>query len=171
MARLALFPPFTADLKVIVPAGGDPAPQTARAARDTPLSGKAFLQLRGRLLVEHVLDFLRECGLQRIWVVAGQEQLARIPSRHAFVGVAQPPGAPFFDNLFAGCNAAQPRPGEPVLIVFGDHPFNTPSALQLFLARSAAMFDKADFFHAMPLQSSYQEYGSGSTGRPCTCVR
>ena len=158
MARLALPAPFTADLKVIVPAGGDPAPATGRGARDAPLTGKAFLPVRGRLLVEYVLDFLRECGLRRVWVVAGQDQLARIPSRHSFVGVPQPPGTRFFENLRAGCDAAQPRPGEPVLVVFGDHPFNTVSALQLFLARSAAMLDEADFFHAMALQASYREY-------------
>ena len=158
MARLALPAPFTADLKVIVPAGGDPAPPNATVPPGTPLSGKAFLPLRGQLLVEYVLDFLRECGLRRIWVVAAEDQLTRIPSRHAFVGVPQPPGTRFFDNLLAGCHAAQPRPGEPVLVVFGDHPFNTTSALQLFLERSAAMLDEADFFHAMALQASYREY-------------
>ena len=151
--------PFTADLKVIVPAGGDPATETAATAGEVPLSGKAFLRLRDRLVIEYVLEFLSASGLRRIWIVARDEQLSRVPARHVFTPVPERPGATFLDNLIAGCDAAAPAAGEPVLIVFGDHPLNSPRALQMFLARCASRLSQADFFHAMALQDSYREYG------------
>ena len=150
--------PFTSDLKVIVPAGGDSTPPETRVARDEPLTGKAFLRLRDRLVIEYVLDFLRECGLRQVWVVGNQDQLARLPARHEFSPVPERSGATFLDNLIAGCDAAQPAPGESVLVVFGDHPLNCPAALRLFLSRCAQRLPHADFFHAMALQESYREY-------------
>ena len=157
MSSIELPAPFTCDLKVIIPAGGDAVRPRAGEA-ESPLSGKAFLRLKGRLVIEYVLDFLQECGLRRIWIVAPEEQLARIPPRYAFQRVPQPPGARFFDNLLAGSAAASPAAGEPLLIVFGDHPLNGPGALQQFLARCGEQLGEADFFHALPLQESYRAY-------------
>jgi hypothetical protein len=151
--------PFNSDLKVIVPAGGDPAIERPHRGREVPLTGKAFLRLRERLVIEYVLDFLRDCGLRRVWVVAKGDHLARVPPRHVFTPVPQRTDATFFDNLVAGCDAAGLAPGEPVLIVFGDHPLNSPAALRLFLSRCAERLPTADFFHAMSLQASYREYG------------
>ena len=78
---------FGPDLKVLVLAGSDqgPGPQPAIATPESPLSGKAFLRLHGRLVIEYVLDVLRECGLTRIWVLAPDHHLAQIPSQHRFV--------------------------------------------------------------------------------------
>ena len=156
---MKLPPPFDSDLKVLIPAGGD-APPTAGDGRQRrgPLSGKAFLKLRDRLVIEYVLEFLRECGLGRVAVVAHERNLQRIPSRHAFLPVPQPAGAGLFDNLLAGYAALSAAPDEPVLIVFGDHPLNSRAALQLFLTRCAALLDEADFFHALALSQSYREY-------------
>ena len=151
------------NLKVIVPAGGDAPPAAPPGTPEAPLTGKAFLQLKDRLVIEYVLDFLRDCGLRRIWVVAPADALARIPSRHAFTAVPQPPGASFFDNLLAGCAAAAPAAGEPVLIAFGDHPLNAPVALEFFLSRCLGLLDQADFFHALSLQDSYRDYASWFT--------
>jgi CTP:molybdopterin cytidylyltransferase MocA len=151
--------PFDSDLKVLIAAGGDALPSEPDSGRSGgPLSGKAFLKLRDRLVIEYVLDFLRECGLGRPWVVAHERNLARIPARHAFVPVAQRAGAGFFENLLAGSAALSAAPGEPVLIVFGDHPLNSRAALQFFLSRCAELLDQADFFHALALKESYRAY-------------
>jgi CTP:molybdopterin cytidylyltransferase MocA len=155
-------PPFGPDLKVLVLAGSDTAPraEARQDAREVPLRDKAFLPLRGRLVIEYVLDLLVECGLTRIWVLAGDEQLARIPGRHRFTGVPQQPGARFFANLLAGSAALQPGPGEPVLVLFGDHPVETPAALRFFLEQCAELVDRADFLHALAVRSSYHEYAA-----------
>jgi molybdopterin-guanine dinucleotide biosynthesis protein A len=146
--------PFDSDLKVLVLAGGE----AHRSVRGGVLAGKAFLKLRGRLVIEYVLDVLRECGLGRPWVVAEEQHLALIPARHAFIPVAQPAGGGFFDNLLAGHEAVSPAAGEPLLIVFGDHPLNSRVALELFLGRCADGLDQADFFHALALEDPYREY-------------
>ena len=152
-------PPFDSELKVLIPTAGD-APPAAGEGRQSrgPLSEKAFLKLRDRLVIEYVLDFLRECGFGRVAVVAHERNLARIPARHAFMPVPQPAGAGFFDNLLAGYAELSLAPDEPVLIVFGDHPLNSRAALHLFLARCAELLDEADFFHALALRQSYREY-------------
>ena len=151
--------PFTSDLKVIVAAGGDAGRKGAVSAREVPLHGKAFLRLRDRLVIEYVLDFLRDSGLPRVWIIAKEEAMARLPARHVFTPVPERPEATFLANLIAGCEAAAPAPDEPVLIVFGDHPLNTPRALHLFLARCAPRLSKADFFHALSLQDAYRDFG------------
>ena len=146
--------PFDSNLKVLVLAGGAADPSVRRGA----LSGKAFVTLRDRLVIEYVLDFLRDVGLRRVWVVAHERNLARIPARHAFVPVPQPPAGGFFDNVLAGHAAMSPGPNEPVLIVFGDHPLNSRAALHLFLTRCAEQLDEADLFHAIALQDAYAKY-------------
>lgn len=155
--------PFGPDLKVLVLAGSDPRTPVGRAHRrlrgaEVPLHHKAFLQLRGRLVVEYVLDWLRDAGLQRIWVLGPREHLARIPSHHAFVPILQRPGARMFANLSAARAALEPEPDEPVLVVFGDHPLTTPAALRSFLAHCRESIDSADFFHAVSLQTSYRAF-------------
>jgi hypothetical protein len=152
--------PFGSDLKVLVLAGSDhgPARQHATASPESPLSGKAFLRLRGRLVIEYVLDVLRECDLTRIWVLAPEHHLAQIPSHHRFVPVPQQPGARFFANLSAGAAALDPQDGEAVLVAFGDHPVTSARALQRFLDRCAQLREEADFFHGLALQAPYREY-------------
>jgi len=152
--------PFGPDLKVLVLAGSDQGSgrQPATATPELPLSGKAFLRLHGRLVIEYVLEVLRECGLTRIWVLAPEDHLAQIPSHHPFVPVPQQPGARFFANLSAGAAALAPQDGEAVLVAFGDHPVTSPRALQLFLHRCAELREEADFFHALALQQPYREY-------------
>jgi hypothetical protein len=152
---------FGPDLKTLVLAGSDPPASgaPARSERESPLPDKAFRLLRGRLVVEYVLELLQECGLRRIWVVAPDRQLARIPARHLITGIPQQPGARFFANLLAGSRVMQPQPDEPVLVVFGDHPVQAPNAFYAFLAACAEQLDHADFFHGLATQSAYREYG------------
>jgi hypothetical protein len=52
----------------------------------------------------------------------------------------------------------QARPGEPVLVVFGDHPLQTPNGVRVFLARCSELLEEADFFHALALQAPYRQY-------------
>lgn len=156
--------PFGPDLKVLVLAGSDPPTPVARVrgrlgGREVPLRNKAFLRLRGRLVVEHVLDWLREAGLERIWVLGPPNLLARIPDRHRFEPLHQPKGARIFASLSAAHTALQPEPDEPVLVVFGDHPLTTPTAARTFLRHCRDRLDEADFFHAVSLQSSYRDFG------------
>lgn len=160
-------PPFGPDLRVLVLAGSHPTPSIdpeAPLERERPLADKAFQPLRGRLVVEYVLDLLRACGLTRVWVLAPGHLLARIPARYPFTPVAQVPGASFWANLLAGAAAMHPGEGEPVLVVFGDHPIMSPAALHAFLAACASRLDEADLFHALALQRSYREYASWFTG-------
>ena len=154
---------FGADLKTLVLGAGDSRSSAPLAASDSrrelPLEGKAFRTLRGRLVIEYVLDLLQECGLRRIWVLATDVELRRISPRYRFTAIAQPPGAQFFTNLLAGAAVMSPAPDEPILVMFGDHPVTAPRAFTAFLATCAAQLEAADFFHGFALRAAYQEYG------------
>jgi len=154
--------PFGPNLKVLVLAGSD-ASLSATSGNvsgqgEFPLAGKAFLTLRGRLVIEYVLDLLRACGLTQVWVLSPAQQLAQIPAPHQFIPLAQQPGARFFGNLSAGFSAMGLHAGEPALLVFGDHPVTSAKALQHFLARCGELLEEADLFHALALQARYREY-------------
>jgi CTP:molybdopterin cytidylyltransferase MocA len=158
---MTLPPPFGADLKVLVLAGSGPVPRRRPAGtRESPLADKAFLPLRGRLIVEYGLEMLRDCGLRRVWLLAPEQELSRVPRGHDFTPVLQQPGAGFFANLSAASTALEPRPGEPVLVIFGDHPFLTPSALHAFLTGCSEQLEDADLLHALALQAQYREYAA-----------
>ena len=159
--------PFTADLKVLVLAGSNPVSERRRRSREqrrqrgeteVPLENKAFLTLRSRLVIEYVLDWLEECGLHRIWVLAPDESLARIPDSYHFEPLPQAPGSTIVTNLTSAYDAVQPAADEPVLVVFGDHPLNTPAALDDFLSEAAGMLDQADYFHGIALRSAYRDF-------------
>lgn len=162
MLPTAVPEPLGPDLKTLVLAGADSRssrpPAVSRGRRERPLEAKAFQLLQGQLVIEYVLDLLRECGLRRIWVLAPGSDLERIPRRHEFTAIAQEPGAGLFTNLIAGAAAMNPAAGEPVLVMFGDHPVKAPRAFQAFLASCAAQLEDADFFHGFALQGSYREY-------------
>lgn len=159
--------PFGPDLKVLVLAGTDSKTSTepdGQLERKVPLTDKAFQPLHRRLVVEYMLDALLACGLTRVWLLAPEHLLARIPPRYQFTPVAQVPGASFWANLLAGAAVMKPGGGEPVLVAFGDHPMTTPVALRVFLAGCASRLGEADFFHALALQRSYREYAAWFTG-------
>jgi hypothetical protein len=157
-------PPFTSELKVLVLAGSNelPSPEEvelrARRGRETPLEGKAFLSLRGRLVIEYVLDWIRAAGLERVWVLGPAECLSLIPARYVFTRIEQTPGASLATNLEQAKQAMQPADDEPTLVVFGDHPLITARALHDFLAFCGAHLDHADFFHGMALTESYAAF-------------
>jgi len=109
--------PFGPDLKVVVLAGSNPISAHRRRVREQrrrrgepeiPLENKAFLKLRGQLVIEYVLDWLHEAGLHRIWVLAEEHGLHRIPPRHRFTPIPQLPGATVFVNLSAAYAQLQP---------------------------------------------------------------
>lgn len=153
--------PLGPDLKVLVLAGSDRRRRMRRrspdGAREVPLSDKAFLPLHGRLVIEYVLDWLQECGLHNIWVLAQADMLARIPPRYSIHAVEQPPVTSVFVNLSRAHAALDPAADEPVLVVFGDHPLNSPAALQIFLTRCAGLLPELDFAHAFALRQAYGE--------------
>lgn len=162
-------PPFSADLKVLVLAGSNPVSKRRerlrkrrheRGEREVQLQNKAFLTLRGRLVIEYVLDCLHSCGLRHVWVLATEEALQRIPDRYRFTPILQRPGATVFVNVSAAHAEIRPGPDEPVLVLFGDHPVNTPGALIAFLTRCAEHLDSADFFHGFALTEAYERYAA-----------
>jgi len=156
--------PFGPDLKVLVLAGDDspaaPSRRPGQGTRDVPLPDKSFRPLHGQLVVEYVLDLLRDSGLTRIWLLASAGQLARLPARHQVIGVLQPPEADFAADLTIAAAAVAAGPDEPVLVVFGDHPVQTPAALRVFLTRCRDQIEEADFFHALATRTAYREYGA-----------
>jgi hypothetical protein len=145
---------------VVVLAGSDAAspPAGARAAdAESPLADKAFVPLRGRLVIQHVLDFLSHCGCRRVHVVAPAQQLARLTLTHSITPVPSRGGS-FFESLLAGSQAVAPAADEPVLLVFGDHPVNSVPAFRWFLRCTRDQIGEADLFHAFALQASYRDY-------------
>ena len=89
---MTLPPPFNKDLKVLVLAGANQVPAgnlydaSHHTDGETPLEAKSFLRLRGRLIIEYVLDWILEAGLRRIWVLAPEQCLATIPAEYEFRG-------------------------------------------------------------------------------------
>lgn len=156
--------PFTSELKVLILAGSNelPSPREveirARRGKETPLEGKAFLQLHGRLVIEYVLDWLREAGLEKVWVLAPAECLALIPEQHSFMPIEQTPGASLATNLQEAKDVLCPADGEPTLVVFGDHPLTTARALHDFLSFCGTRLHEADFFHGMATTEAYAAF-------------
>ena len=159
--------PFDRRTKVLVLAGANAvsergrrieAERIVRGAPEVPLEDKAFLTLRGRLVIEYVLDCLGEFGFERRWVLGKRECLDRIPPQHDFTPLAQLPGSTIGANLAAAHGAILPEPDEPILVVFGDHPLMTPTALSEFLAACARGLHEADFFHGVAVKTAYEAF-------------
>ncbi len=159
--------PFDSDLKVLVLAGSNSVSDRRRRRRadrlgrgepEVPLENKAFLRLRSRLVIEYMLDTLEECGLSRVWILAPEHSLRRIPARYGFQPLIQRPGATLAANLSLAYTGIDPQPDEPVLVLFGDHPLTTPAAVRDFLASCGPQVDRADYFHGVALQEAYAEY-------------
>jgi len=161
---MALPPPFSAQLKVLVLAGANSVPSgdLDEASHDfdgeTPLEAKSFLHLRGRLVIEYVLDWLAEAGLRRVWVLAPERCLAVIPEGYEFEPIPQRPGASLANNLRHAKEVIPLGIDEPALVVFGDHPLTTASALLDFLRFCAPRLEEADIFHGLALRDAYLEY-------------
>lgn len=161
---MSLPSPLSEDLKVLVLAGANllPAGNLDEAshllAEDTPLEAKAFVHIRGRMVIEYVLDWLQEAGLHRIWVLAPEQCLAAIPSHYGIEPIAQRPGASLAHNLSHGKEVIPLAPDEPALMVFGDHPLTTARALEDFLEFCAPRLEEADLFHGLALRDAYLEY-------------
>lgn len=157
-------PPFTPELKVLVLAGANRVPGYLgnRPGPDhppeVPLEAKAFLQLRGRLVIEYVLDWLAESGLRHVWVLAPPPCLDLIPSGYAFHPLPQAEAASLAQNLQAARDAVSLERDEPALAVFGDHPLTTSTALHDFLAFCGPRLEETDFFHGVALHESYAAF-------------
>jgi hypothetical protein len=160
---MSLPPPF-AHLKVLVLAGANIVPAgnldqvSHHTAEGIPLEAKSFVHIRGRLVIEYVLDWLYEAGLRRIWVLAPEQCLAAIPAHYEFEPIPQRPGASLANNLNHGREVIPLESGEPVLVVFGDHPLTTATALLDFLRFCAPRLEQADLFHGLALRDAYLEY-------------
>jgi len=163
---MPLPPPFNTDLKVLVLAGADrlPAGDLDRASHEvgeeTPLEAKSFVHIRDKLVIEYVLDWLHEAGLRQIWVLAPERCLTLIPDQYDFHPVPQRPRASLAANLRHGKEVIPLEPGEPALVVFGDHPLTTARALEDFLAKCGPLLDTADYFHGLALRDAYLDYSA-----------
>ncbi|MGD8329440.1 MAG: NTP transferase domain-containing protein [Acidobacteriota bacterium] len=161
---MSLSAPLNEDLKVLVLAGANFVPSgdldevSHRTAEETPLEAKSFVHIRGRLVIEYVLDWLGGAGLHRTWILAPQRCLDTIPERYAFEPIPQRPGASLAHNLSHAKEVVPLQAGEPVLVVFGDHPLTTVRALQDFLAYCAPRLHEADLYHGLALREAYLEY-------------
>lgn len=161
---MSLPSPLDARLKVLVLAGANavPAGDLDRAshemAEETPLEAKSFVHLRGRLVIEYVLDWLTGAGLRHIWVLAPHRCLREIPARYGIAPIEQRAGASLGHNLRHAEEVIPLGPDEPALVVFGDHPLTTVRALQDFLAFCAPRLQEADLFHGLALRDAYREY-------------
>lgn len=161
---MALPPPFSAQLKVLILAGANlvPSGDLDEASHlvngDTPLEAKSFVHLRGRLVIEYVLDWLQEAGLTQLWVLAPERCLAEIPDRYEVHPIPQRPGASLAHNLQHAKEVVPLAADEPALVVFGDHPLTTATALEDFLRFCAPRLDEADIFHGLALREAYLEY-------------
>jgi hypothetical protein len=157
-------PPFNADLKVLVLAGANVVPSgdldraSHEVPEETPLEAKSFVHIRGRLVIEYVLDWLTGAGLREIWVIAPQQCLDQIPQRYAIRPIAQRPGDSLAHNLSHAREVIPVAAGEPALVVFGDHPLTTVRAVHDFLAFCAPRMGQADLFHGLALRDAYLEY-------------
>ncbi len=161
---MAIPSPFDQDLKVLVLAGANQVPAgdlddvSHHLAEEKPLEAKSFLRLRGRLVIEYVLDWILATGLRRIWVLAPEQCLATIPSKYEFEPLPQRPGASLGNNLRHGNEQVPLEQDEPTLVVFGDHLLTTPTALEDFLRFCGPRLHEADLFHGIALRASYLEY-------------
>lgn len=161
---MSLFSPLDARLKVLVLAGanlvpaGDLDEASHRAAHEVPLEAKSFVHLRGRLVIEYVLDWLTGAGLEQIWVIGPRQLVAQIPGHYGVRPIAQRPGDTLGHNLQHAKEVVPLQPDEPALVVFGDHPLTTVQALHDFLAFCAPRLREADIFHGLALRDAYLEY-------------
>lgn len=152
------------DLKVLVLAGANllPAGSLDEAshllAEDAPIEAKAFVHIRGRMVIEYVLDWLHEAGLHRIWVLGPEQCLKAIPSHYGIEPIVQRPRASLARNLSHGKEVIPLAPDEPALVVFGDHPLTTARALEDFLDFCLPRLEEADLFHGLALRDAYLEY-------------
>lgn len=161
---MSLYSPLDARLKVLVLAGanivptGDLDDASHRAPHEVPLEAKSFVHIRGRMVIEYVLDWLTGAGLERIWVIGPQPFLSQIPADYGARTIAQRPGATLGHNLRHARDVVPLERDEPALVVFGDHPLTTIRALQDFLAFCAPRLREADIFHGLALRDAYLEY-------------
>ncbi len=161
---MALPSPFNAQLKVLVLAGANTLPAgdldatTHDLHGEIPLEAKSFLHLRGRLVIEYVLDWLQEAGLERPWVLAPERCLEEIPQHYEIEPIPQRPGASLANNLAHAKEVIPLAANEPALVVFGDHPLTTATALLDFLSFCAPRLQEADIFHGLALRDAYLEY-------------
>lgn len=161
---MPLTAPLDARLKVLVLAGANVVPAgdlddaSHRMAEETPLEAKSFVHIRGRLVIEYVLDWLLEAGLQHIWVLAPGSCLRQIPARYRVATIEQRAGATLGQNLRQAREVIAPADDEPALVVFGDHPLTTVQALHDFLAYCAPLLEQADLFHGLALRDAYLAY-------------
>ncbi len=161
---MALPSPFDAQLKVLVLAGANAVPagdldEASHALRgEIPLEAKSFVHLRGRMVIEYVLDWLQEAGLRNLWVLAPERCLSEIPDHYAVQTIPQRPAASLATNLHHAKEVIPLAPDEPALVVFGDHPLTTARALEDFLAFCAPRLKEADIFHGLALRDAYLEY-------------
>jgi hypothetical protein len=161
---MSLQPPLDARLKVLVLAGANVVPAgnlddvSHQMAEETPLEAKSFVHIRGRLVIEYVLDWLLGAGLRHIWVLAPGSCLRQIPTRYPVTPIEQRAGATLGQNLEHAREVIAPAPDEPALVVFGDHPLTSVRALEDFLSYCAPLLEEADLFHGLALRDAYLEY-------------
>lgn len=133
---------FTAPLDAIVLAGTHTNPKRLIDGRN-----KAFLEIAGRALVQHVVDALLGAGhIDQVFVVGPVEQLSRV------LGGASPrvhmvrQAGKMLANCWAGVHSSESRHlagsgtaahERPLLIISSDLPLISPAAIDDFILRCA----------------------------------
>lgn len=95
---------------------------------------KNFLPLRGRPVVQYVLDTLAETSLRRIFLVTDPERASELDLPDGTVVL--PASRRQWDNISQGVQAGRPwRREDRLLLVFGDTPLLRPAEIEDFLER------------------------------------
>jgi GTP:adenosylcobinamide-phosphate guanylyltransferase len=136
-------------MKAVITAGGRIAGDYARAAGTTV---KALVRVRGRTMLDGIIDALRGAGAGRIAVVGGRDVRAACGDRVERILDEAPDGA---ENLVKALRA-WPDDEEPLVYATSDMPYVNVAAIDDFLSRvppghvALPLTEHAVFCHRFP---------------------
>ena len=115
-------------MKAVITAGGRITGEYAREARTTV---KALVRVRGKTMLDRIVDSLRSAGASCIAVVGGEEVRAACADRVERVINEAPTGA---ENLVRALRA-WPEDGTPLVYATSDMPYVDATSVNAFLRR------------------------------------
>lgn len=117
----------------IILAGSRPGSDPVAASEN--VSSKALVRIGRATMVEHVIDALKAAGIERIVVMSGADEVARIAAARGAACLA--PGSGPSDSALAALETL----GAPLLVTTVDHPLLKPEWIRQFLADVPATAD------------------------------